>query len=118
MGELQLERPPTALSTFSGLSDAATQSHSDSDHHYNALQLDEVDALAYLPPPPAPFPMEQLASLLAATEAERAALDDDPISDVVSEANSQPSDVTVSVEYDVSLLVTRHPPTRSTAHHY
>lgn len=101
MADIQMERPPTALSNLSGVSDIATQSHSD--HQHNALHLDEVDALASLPPPPSPFPMEQLASLLAATrEAQRdAALDDDAISDNVSEADSEASDVTVSVQYDV-----------------
>ncbi|KLT46039.1 hypothetical protein CC85DRAFT_310362 [Cutaneotrichosporon oleaginosum] len=97
MAELTMERPATALSNFSCYSDSATRSHSD--HLHNALQLDEVDALGALPPPPAPFPMEQLALLLAASNG-RQALEDDRVSDVLSDAGTDASDVTVSVEYD------------------
>ncbi|BEJ13312.1 hypothetical protein CspHIS471_0304860 [Cutaneotrichosporon sp. HIS471] len=90
MAQLTLERPLSEL-------DLAIQSHSELLH--NALQLDEVDALAYLPPPPAPFPMEQLALLLA-TSGERQSLEDDRVSDVLSDAGTDASDVTVSVQYD------------------
>ncbi|BEI82475.1 hypothetical protein CcaverHIS002_0303430 [Cutaneotrichosporon cavernicola] len=90
MAQLTLERPLSAL-------DLAIQSHSELLH--NALQLDEVEPLTSLPPPPAPFPMEQLALLLA-TSGERQSLEDDRVSDVLSDAGTDASDVTVSVQYD------------------